>query len=171
MASFLLLLMLLGVVQKLWRLRPILDAPIFVVPLVHVGVTLVVDIVQNAIAQHKVGGEVVDVSVVWIQFLAHLLDLLKAGLWQGVFQHHFVHRRAINVLFYNDFLINVKVQHFWHWYADLAKLLIVIELCLHLVAKVIVTAGLVMYLFDYNQFANILRQIGVATFAFAKQFY
>ena len=74
------LLVLFGVVQELWCLRPILDAPVFKIPLCHVGVALVVDVVQNAILQHKVGGEVVDVGVVWVQFLAHLLNLFNTRL-------------------------------------------------------------------------------------------
>ena len=41
---------------------PILDAPMFKVPLLHIGVALVVDVVKHSVARDEVGGIVVDVQ-------------------------------------------------------------------------------------------------------------
>ena len=41
---------------------PILDAPMLKVPLLHIGIALVVDVVKHSAARDEVGGIVVDVQ-------------------------------------------------------------------------------------------------------------
>ena len=41
---------------------PILGAPMFKVPLLHIGIALVVDVVKHSVARNEVGGIVVDVQ-------------------------------------------------------------------------------------------------------------
>src|SRR5699024_7422226 len=52
--------MFCGVLKECRRFGPVLDAPVFKVPFVHVVVAFVVHIIEDAVLQDEVGGEIVD---------------------------------------------------------------------------------------------------------------
>ena len=163
--------MFCGILKECRRFGPVLDAPVFKVPFVHVVVAFVVHIIEDAVLQDEVGGEIVDVGVGRVQQAAHGPDLFQAGLGQAVLQDHFVDRLPFNVLFHDALVFPVHIQHFRHGDADLRQPAVVGQLGRQLVPKLVVIAGLVVDLLEGDGSAVIcLRQPGITALAFAQQF-
>ena len=70
--------------DKVSRFTPVFYAPVFKVPLGHVIVAFVVDVVEKIILDYKICGIVVDIQAGGIEFCAHFFDLIKVAFFEGI---------------------------------------------------------------------------------------
>ena len=116
------------------------------IPLLHIGVALIVNIVKPSAARDKVGGIVVDVQPGRVEKVTHSLHLLgPAGFHLSSFEK-LRHCLPGDVLLQNTLLLDIDRQKPGHGDAELAQRFIVAQLGLQLIAERKVFARLVVEL-------------------------
>ena len=101
--------MVLHIPQKLRRFAPEFDSPMLKVPRGNIIITSVVNVIQDAVLQYEISGEIIYVRVCGVQQGTHFPDLINTVQRQFVIQNHFKYCFPINILFYNLFPLNIKI--------------------------------------------------------------
>ena len=141
----------------------------FQVPLLHVGIALIVDVVKRSTTRDKVGGIVVDVQPSRVQKAAHGLHLFEpVGFHPSLFEK-LRHRLPGDVLLQNVLLQGIHRQEPRHGDTELAQRFIVVQLSLQLVTEGVVFTRLMVDLLQDILCRSICHQIGVADFSFPKE--
>ena len=116
------------------------------VPLLHIGIALVVNVVKRPAAWDKVGGIVVNVQSGRVQKAAHGLHLRKpVGFHPPLFEK-FCHRWPGNKFLQNPLLRGIHCQKPGHGDAQIPKCFIVAQFGLQFVAKGVVFTRFVVNL-------------------------
>ena len=116
----------------------------FQVPLLHVGIALIVDVVKRSTTRDKVGGIVVDVQPSRVQKAAHGLHLFEpVGFHPSLFEK-LRHRLPGDVLLQNVLLQGIHRQEPRHGDTELAQRFIVVQLSLQLVTEGVVFTRLMV---------------------------
>lgn len=123
---------------------PVLGAPVLEVPLFHVGIALIVDVVKRSLPGDEVRGVVVDVPSRRIQQAAHGLYLFPPDWLLPPGLEQLRHRGAGDVLLQEPFLPPVHRQEPGHGDAQLPQRGVVPRFGGQLVTEGIVLAGLVV---------------------------
>ena len=143
--------------------------PVLKIPLRHVVIALEVDVIQQAVPHHKVGGEVVDVGMSRVKQGAHGGHLLQVFRAHFVPQDQVINGIAFNILLQDPFPGHVHIQQLRHPDTDGAKPPIVLNLRLDFIAELIVSAGFVVDLFQHILLSAAGHQIGIAALPIAQQ--
>lgn len=80
-----LFVMFADMLQKFGGFGPVFYAPVFKAPFLHVVIAFIVYVVEYAVMEDKVGGEIVYIDACGIQQRAHGLYLIDAVIRQGIF--------------------------------------------------------------------------------------
>ena len=141
------------------------------IPLLLIPVALIVNIVQQPLPHHEIGGEVVDIQPRRIQQAAHLPDLLQKLRTHPVPAHIVQNRISGDVLLQNMLRLHVRRQQAGHPDARLRQPPVVVQLRGHLVPELVVAAGLVVDLLEDILPRPVRDKIGIAPLALPQQLF
>ena len=97
-------------VHKLRCFRPVLAAPVFKIPLLHILVALIVDVIEDSFLHYKIGGVVVDIEIGSVEFFTHRLHLHQIFRLHGIIQNVAVNSISVNIFLQNPLLLPVRIQ-------------------------------------------------------------
>ena len=97
-------------IHKFLRFRPVFAAPVFKIPLLHILVALIVNVVEDSLLNHKIGGIVVNIEIRSVEFFAHRLHLFQIFRLHGIIQNVAVDGVPINIFLQNPLLLPVHIQ-------------------------------------------------------------
>ena len=107
---------------------PILNPPMFKIPLHHVGIALIINVVKCSITWYKVCGIVIYVQTSRVQAITHLLHLHKPVGFHLSRLKQIRNRFSGNVFFQNALLLGVDLQKPGHGDTELMQCFIVPQL-------------------------------------------
>ena len=162
--------MFLSILKEFRCFGPVFYSPVFKIPFLHILIALIIHIIQRSVLQDKICREVIDIYICGIKRAAHCSHLLQAGRRKPVLQDHFVNRIPVYIFFNDPFIVFVDIQHLGKQNADPLQAVVIPDLCLDLVAKLVIGAGLMVDLFEHHSSAVPLSEIGIASFSSAEKF-
>ena len=139
------------------------------VPLFHIGIALVVDVVKRSAAWDKVGGIVVDIQSSRVQQAAHSLHLRKPVGFHPSHFEQLCHRCPGDVFLQNTLLRGICHQEPRHGDTQLPQRFIVAQLRVQLVTEGVVFAGFVVDLLQDVLRHSVRHKVGIAAFSFPKE--
>ena len=163
--------MLIQILQKLRRPGPVSDSPVFKVPLIHVVVAFVIHIPDQAVPDHKIRREIINIQPGGFGLRRHIPYLIQIRISRTVLPYQVEDRIPGDIFLYHDLSFFVDGNQGRNPDPCFLQPLIIPFFCFDLISKGVLIAGLMMDLLDNNRSGFCLRQIRIPAFSMSEQPY
>ena len=160
--------MLVYIIYKDGGFPPVIVSPAFKILSFVVAVALIIHIVQKLLVDHKIGREVVNIQTCLLCLPGHIPYLVEVFRLHSITLDQPVNGRTGDIGFQDPLFFQVDIQHFRNADPSLLEAAVVVALRFDLIAKSVITTGLMMNLLQHIFGAVALNQIGIAAFTAAQ---